>query len=125
MRGLCRPCTPAYLIRELCAPLHPAPNILSFCFLARQKERILDKKEKPRHNRLITTKLNLRLVNSLCNCHSELNSESFHRSNSTSLVVVSLSSDYNIFRELRSLIKTNSAIIYSANILKIIFIMLN
>ncbi len=109
------------------APLHPALNFFLFDFGRRKKKeywirkRIVGREwscfatakhaisfiadnqaEKRRHNHLITTKLNLWLVNSLCNCHSELVSESFCRSDSTSLVIVSLSSDYKKFRALRA-----------------------
>lgn len=42
-----------------------------FLFVAKQRERILDKKEK-HADRLITAKLNLKRVNSLYICHPEL-----------------------------------------------------
>ncbi len=78
-----------YYTWGLCAPT-PRTPFLSLCFWARQRERNGGKKEKPRHNRLITTKLTRERANSL-------------RSDNARSIAVSLSGDYKKLRALCAL----------------------
>ena len=69
------------------------PHLVFFLFVAMQRERRLDKKEK-HAGRFITAKLNLKRVNSLYDIFELVTkSNLFYRSNSTRSVVVSLSSN--------------------------------
>ncbi len=86
----------------LCAPT-PRTPFLSLCFWARQRERNRGKKEKPRHNRLITTKLNLRRTNSLNVTLNLFQGLSMLIVQTVSaFVAVSLSGDYLKLRALRA-----------------------
>ena len=73
--------------------MHPhTPHLISF-FLSDAKRKKLSKERKTR-DCLITTKLNLKRVNSLNLRHCGLDPQSHYRSNNTRFVVVSLSSNY-------------------------------